>query len=433
MSFLDAREIPVDAASAERLQKIGLTYRLIDANNHADADAFIRADVRGFLGAEPTDDVLEFDRVTMSDRRNIGVFEQGAFTGSMPVATVNSWVTPLTIPGGELSMWAISAVTVAGTHRRRGIARVMLEGELRAAADAGVPIAGLTVSEATLYGRYGFGMALPMQRFRVDTRRAGWAGGEPEGRIEYIDRQRLSADLGAMHEDVRVQRAGDVAGWHGRWERMAGLAPGDTNGTKVRGVRYVDAAGAVRGIMAFQLTEIGHTFRHELSIRHLATQTSEALRALWKFALQHDLVDVVTASLRPLDDPLPILVADQRGVEQIVHDHGWLRILDVATVLGARTYSADINLTIAVADPLNMVTGTWRLRADTGGQGQVEAAEGASADITIGVRDLSALYAGGVRASQLAAAGLLDAAEEHVTALDRAFFTSPAPALSIWY
>ena len=61
-------------------------------------------------------------------------------------------------------MWAISMVTVAATHRRRGIARGLLEGELRAAASAGVPMAGLTVTEATIYGRYGFGPAVPVSR-----------------------------------------------------------------------------------------------------------------------------------------------------------------------------------------------------------------------------------------------------------------------------
>ncbi|MFP3813618.1 GNAT family N-acetyltransferase, partial [Bacillus sp. SIMBA_005] len=86
----------------------------------------------------------------------------GAPASAFPVATTNAWVTPLTIPGGgELDMWAISMVTVAATHRRRGIARSLLEGELRAAVSAGVPMAGLTVSEATIYGRYGFGSAIP--------------------------------------------------------------------------------------------------------------------------------------------------------------------------------------------------------------------------------------------------------------------------------
>ena len=56
---------------------------------------------------------------------------------------MNSWVTPMTVQGGaHVPMWAISAVTVAATHRRRGIARNLLEGELRAAAQPGLPSPG---------------------------------------------------------------------------------------------------------------------------------------------------------------------------------------------------------------------------------------------------------------------------------------------------
>ncbi|MGU7753863.1 GNAT family N-acetyltransferase, partial [Klebsiella pneumoniae] len=76
------------------------------------------------------------------------------------MATVDSWVSELTVsPGRTIPLWSISAVTVAPTHRRRGIATAMLTGELRAAAAAGYALAGLTVTEATIYGRWGFSPA----------------------------------------------------------------------------------------------------------------------------------------------------------------------------------------------------------------------------------------------------------------------------------
>src|SRR5690606_26901044 len=118
--------------------------------------------------------------------------------------------------------WAISSVTVAATHRRRGIARALLEGELRAAAAHGVPLAGLTVSEATIYGRYGFASALPVARIAVDTRRAGWASPMPEGRLEYLEGETLQRMLGSVHEKARQRRAGTIAGWDWRWTRAAG-------------------------------------------------------------------------------------------------------------------------------------------------------------------------------------------------------------------
>jgi predicted acetyltransferase len=433
MALIDARGIPADQTSVDRLAGEGLDYRVVDTDDAVRLTAFQRAMARGFLGGEPTDGVLAEGVPTVRSRRGIGVYERGADNGALPVATIDSWVTPLTIPGGEIDMWAISGVTVAGTHRRRGIARSLLEGELRAAAESGVPVAGLTVSEATIYGRYGFGSAVPVSRFTVDVRRAGWAGPVPPGRVEYVERERLPEELGAAHERARTTRPGQVPGWAARWAGLGGLASNDTDRDKVRGVRYLDADGAVRGVMSFVLSERGDSFRFSLHVRLLVGETPEAVAALWRFALQHDLVDEVTAELRPVDDPLPWLVTDPRGVEQVVHDHGWLRILDLRQALTARTYGATLDTVVRVEDALGFTEGTWRLRVDGAGAATIDAAEGADPEISLDVSALSALYAGGVRAAALHGAGRIVAAPPALHALDRAFAAFPAPSLDIWY
>lgn len=434
MTFIDAREIPADTTSRDRLRESGLDYRVVDLRDDVQARPFQRAVGRGFLGGEQNDEALAFSRESLSERRTTGVFEQQATPGALPVATIDSWVTPLTVPGGEIPMWAISGVTVAGTHRRRGIARALLEGELRAARSAGIAVAGLTVSEATIYGRYGFGSALPATRFTVDTRRAGWGGFAPTGRLEYREREQLADDLAQVHERVRRTRSGRIAGWPGRWQQFAGVAPAETDRDKVRGVRHLDDDGEVRGVLVYTVDDREGSFRFSLRVRMLVAETRDARAALWRFAVQHDLVDEVTADLQAPDDPLPWLVADQRGVSQEVHDHGWLRILDVPAALAARTYAADVELTLRVVDPLGFAEGTWQLRAAAGDSASIVAAEASDpASVTIGVAALSSLYAGGVRASALAAAGLIEADDAALRALDVAFSVSPAPSLDIWY
>lgn len=428
----DARSIPVDPTSFERLATQKLSYRAIDMSSPAEAEAFFRADARGFLDAEPSAEVVTRTTAALDERRNIGVFEEGAEVGALPVATVNSWITPLTVPGGEVDMWAISSVTVSGTHRRRGIARALLEGELRSAASAGAPVAGLTVSEATIYERYGFASAIPVARMTVDTRRAGWAAASPDGRVEYIDKETLQDHLSALHEVARTQRSGQIAGWKLRWERAAGLMPDDPKASSVRGIRYLDEHGAVRGAMAYTLTEVPGAFRFEMSITHLSAVTADALTALWGFALQHDLVDKVGVDLRPIDDPLPWLVADRRGVDVVVHDHGWLRILDVPAALSARTYRAPIDVVLRVNDALGFADGSWRLAVD-GGRATITSEDDATPDVALDVATLSALYAGGVSAVQLRAAGRLDATAEVAASIDDAFRTAEAPLLGIWY
>lgn len=433
MTSIDARDVPADTTSTERLAGAGLEYRVVDLKDDASADGFARAVDRGFLGADPNAEMLAQVRKTFAERRNIGVYEQDAPEAALPVATINGWVTALTVPGGEIGMWAVSVVTVSATHRRRGIARALLEGELRAAASAGVPIAGLTVSEATIYARYGFGPAIPVVRHTVDTRRAGWSGPTPAGRLEYIDRETLAADLGAVHERARGRASGQIPGWQGRWEGYAGVAP-TKDRDQARGVRYLDEDGVLRGVMAYTVGEAGGAFRFRMDVRLLVAETADARTALWRFALQHDLVDEVVADLRPLDDSLPWLVHDTRGVKQEVHDHGWLRILDVPTALTARRYSAPIDTILRVEDALGFTNGDWRLRVDAAGVATVEAAaEGSAVDITLDVSALSTLYAGAVRAASLHGAGRIAAGPEAVEALDRALVAFPAPSLDIWY
>ncbi|WP_407360771.1 GNAT family N-acetyltransferase [Microbacterium sp. LBN7] len=431
---IDARDVPADPTSTERLRAAGLDYRVVDLTVDESASGFQRAADRGFLGAEPSAESLAQNRKTFAERRNIGVYEPGAPAFAFPVATTNAWVRPLTIPGGgELDMWAISMVTVAATHRRRGIARSLLEGELRAAASAGVPMAGLTVSEATIYGRYGFGSAIPVAHLTIDTRRAGWGGATPSGRVEYVDRDTLAADIGTVHERARHTASGRIPGWQGRWEGLSGASPAGQDRDKVRGVRFLDDAGELRGALAYTVHEKGDSFRFRLDIGLLVAETPDAVAALWRFALQHDLVDEVTADLRPLDDPLPWLVADPRGVTQVVHDHGWLRILDVPVALSARRYSAPLDTVIRVEDPLGFASGDWHLRVDGAGAATVDRVETATPDISLDVSVLSSLYAGGVRAASLHGAGRITADAAAVEALDRALIAFPAPSLDIWY
>jgi predicted acetyltransferase len=434
MTRIDTRDVPADATSRERLAVSGLDYRVVDVRDATQAVPFQRAVGRGFLGGEETEEALAHGRESLAARRTIGVFESGAAPEALPVATIDSWATPLTLPGGaEIPMWAISGVTVSATHRRRGIARALLEGELRAAHAAGVAIAGLTVSEATIYGRYGFGSALPAVRFTVDTRRAGWAGYEPSGRLEYREREQLVGDLSEVHDRARRSRAGRIPGWPGRWQQFAGVAPAETDREKVRGVRYLDEAGDVRGVLTYTVSDRSGSFRFGLNVRMLVAETADARAALWRFALQHDLVDEVTADLQTTDDPLPWLVADPRGVTQEVHDHGWLRILDVTQALTARTFSAPIDMVIRVDDPLGFTSGDWRLRTDASGHATVEAVSQAAPDVTLGIAALSVLYAGAVRATALHGAGLVRADAGAVDLLDRAFAAFPAPSLDIWY
>ena len=126
------------------------------------------------------------------------------------------------------------------------------------------------------------------------------------------------------------------------------------------------------------------------------------------------------------------LVANQRAVQNTVHDHGWLRILDVPAALAARTYRAPLELVLRVSDALGLADGSWRLRIGSDGRAVVEATTDAP-DLVLGVDALSSLYLGGVSATTLHAAGRISASAEVAAAVQDAFACAVAPALTIWY
>lgn len=424
--------LPLDETSSSVLAANRLDYRSVEVGTD-DFVPFIKAIARGFLGEEPTAEQIEASRERVIDRRLTGVYDAEALDAATPVATIDSWITELSLPGRRtIPMWAISGVTVSPTRRRRGIARAMLEGELRTAAAAGLAVAGLTVTEATIYGRYGFAPATFATDWELDTRRARWIGPIAGGSLEAVDRERLRVELAAVHDRTRIGRPGEVEGWTGLWRRIAGLAPGDDQ-RKVRGVVHRDAAGAVRGVMAYSIKEGEHDYaQSELSIALLIADGHDAYRALWRFALDHDLVATVRAPLRSVDEPLRWMIADQRGARVTTSEHGWIRVLDVPAALGARTYSAPADVTIGVSDDLGFAHGVWHLSVDEKGAPTIEPVD-ASPDVAMGVTELGSILLGGVRPTTLHAADRIQGSTESVASLERTFASHDAAYLSLWY
>ena len=121
-----------------------------------------------------------------------------------------------------MDAWAISTVTVASTHHKRGIARALIEAKLAAAAKH-VPMAMLTVSESSLYGRYGFAPAAFAADYEFDVRRVKWSGPTPDGRVEYISLEQFAEHLAEIHERLVPTRPGEIDIWPLRVAQRSGL------------------------------------------------------------------------------------------------------------------------------------------------------------------------------------------------------------------
>lgn len=434
MTAHEWQSLPLDGSAQGALAAGGLAYRLVDTSDADSFGDFLQAGRRGFLAPDLSAEQLSTARDGLAYRRTTAVYDETTPNPTWPVGTINSWITELTLPGSRgIPMWAVSEVSVAATHRRRGIARSLIEGELRTAVDAGVPIAGLTVTEATIYARFGYTPAAFVTDWTIETARVGWIGPRTDGNIDFIDRERLAAELPALHERVRRHQPGDVGGWPGLWWRISGTGAGQESTRGIRAVRYADTSGRTRGIAVYRLSEAVTDFtKHELTLLSLMSETPEAYAALWRFVLEHDLVNIVRAPLRSVDEPLRWMITDHRAATVTTREHHWLRVLDVARTLVGRRYHGAGECVLRVGDPLGFADGTWMLRIDADGNAEVEASS-APAQVTLGVEELGSILLGGVRVRSLYAAGRIQGSPEDIAALDRHFAPIETPWLGFWY
>lgn len=441
MSFSDT---PIDAESAGRLRERGLRLGLVDTSDTAAFTAWLQADARGFYGPQTAQRELDQQLSGTAYRRTTGVWDGTAPDAATPVATVSSWPTPLTVPGGRtVPSWAISSVTVAPTHRRRGIARALLEAELRTAKSLDIPLAVLTVSEATIYGRFGFAPAARAADLTIDTRRARFTGQEASGRLHFVSLEELREQGRDVMERVRLQTPGEIELDDYLWQLLVGTAGDSKDDAKhLRAVRYDDADDTAQGFVIYRVTGGEADFStHTVSVEYLLAATDDAYAGLWRYVLELDLVTTVTAQLRGVDEPLIWQLSDVRAVRQAPIDHLWVRILDAPAALAARMYGAPGRFSLDISDPLGLAGGRFLLEIDAHGRAGVTPLTGDAADVpadaaglALTVNELAALYLGGTSAHTLLRAGRLTELTPGAADAAAASFRSAAvPRLSTWF
>ncbi|PRY62893.1 putative acetyltransferase [Knoellia remsis] len=334
-----------------------------------------------------------------------GVYERGGlpFATDVPVATFSHLTKRLNTGSRQLPVRMITDVTVAPTHRRRGIMRRLMTANLADAAAQGLPLAVLTASEGSIYGRFGFGVATHEDAVRIDTTSRFRLRERPDDgeRIVIVDPDASDAVRTAyerFHEVTRgsLERPAYYEGWlRGYdWEEQ-----GEDRAHRVA-IR-LDAQGRPDGFVAWKFKDAGD--HREVSVGDLVGATPPARIALWQFVADLDLADIAVARTANLD-PLPWAVTDPRVITTTGRpDHVWVRILDVAAALSARPWFADDEVTIRVRDALGHADGTWTVTA-SGGTAVVRRSA-ATADVELDVEALGALYLGDVRVDDLAEAG----------------------------
>ena len=348
-----------------------------------------------------------------------------AFEGDTIVATAATFDLAIVVPGGTVPMAGLTMVSVRPTHRRRGILRELMGLHLGDARRRGFSISGLWASEASIYGRFGFGIAAESHATEIDDATVvELAGPRDRDELQFVDEARARRELPAIYARATAGRPGALIRSEAWWrERRFLEIPFIRKGASR--LRHVVAsrAGEPVGYLQFrQRAEFpGGVPAGRLDIVELLGVDPRAEASLWHFALRADLFPRVSWWNAPVDDPLPWLVTDARRVKRRRVDTLWLRIEDVPAALTARRYAGEGALRLEIEGA------AWELAAGAGGHARCTAAEPGAPALRLSRQALGSLYLGGASASQLARAGAVTGEPAALALADRLFASSAAP------
>ncbi|MET9609936.1 GNAT family N-acetyltransferase [Streptomyces sp. NPDC006512] len=360
----------------------------------------------------------------------------GAYDGDALVGFMAAHHFRLSVPGGDLGCPGLTFVSVAPTHRRRGVLTALMDEQLRRAAAARSPLAALWASEAAIYGRFGYGAATQGVTIEIDSSRPLALRITPDPRpLRLVDPADALAVIGPRHEAARAVRAGRPSRSPERWAEEW-LCEQDEEDEELGPPRIIvlgDPGEPVAGYVLFRTKPEDDTAGPGRSpglvrVDELEADTPAVAAALWDCVSSLDLTGRVRAWGRPADDPLLHFAADRDQVKVTAQFPAlWLRLVDVRAALTARDWAAPVELVLDLADvrrPAN--AGRFRLKA--GPDGATYEPARADPDLVLDVRELAACYLGGTRTTELVAAGLVDERTPGAAAaLDAALRTEPLP------
>ncbi len=355
----------------------------------------------------------------------------GGYLDDELVGAAGVYSLALTVPGGAAVPCAgLTMVGVLPTHRRRGVLNLLMRRHLDEAHRAGQPLATLFASEGSIYSRFGYSIASLAAEIDIDRVHTAFVPAAPRvaASARLLDEDQAVAAFPAIWDRVRARTPGMV-GRSPAWWRVRRLGdPPWIRGSRAplqRVLLHLDGEAAAYAIYR-PLDSAWDGF----NINTMTIEVTEAVgdgpaatAAVWRYLFDLDLARQIKARLLPVDHPLLFLLAEPRRLRMRLSDALWVRLVDVEAALSARSYPPGPPLVLSVTDPLcPWNQDTWRLH-----DGFVRRSD-APAELRLPVEALGAVYLGGFRFSQLAAAGCI--VELRPGALHRAdslFASAPAP------
>ncbi len=367
---------------------------------------FLSAVVRGFHD-DWSDEHWELDRRWMEWDRAFGYAVADRW-----IATSGANARTMTVPGGTVPTAGVTVVTVSPAYRRRGLLTAMMTHQLEDVARRKEPVALLWASESLIYGRFGYGSAAPRVSLSGQTRSTAFLASVElgDGWVDEVTAEDYRAVVSALHARLLPDRPGALNRTDVWWDRIF-YDPKDwrDGASGYRFLLHRDAGGQVDGYAQFRVKsewkEQGPEY--EVRITELDAASGPARAALWRHLLDQDLVRTFRLEHAAPDEPLRYLVADQRAIRTELSDSTYARIVDVPRALEARRYATDLDVVVGVTDRLLPKNeGRFRIEAAAGAEPRVSRSR-RKPDLELGIRELGAIYLGGVSLRTLHGAGLV--------------------------
>ena len=333
----------------------------------------------------------------------------GVWDGDACVGTAGAFSFRITVPGGaSVPAAGVTMVSVAATHRRRGILTSMMRRQLDDVRSWGEPFAVLTASEPVIYGRFGYGTATMRTTAEIDTARVRLSvpPGTDDVRLRYAEPAAVRDQCEAVYARLVAGRPGMTARRPG-WENLPLLDPeSEREGSSPLRCVVAEREGEVVGYTRYFVKPEWDVQgpKGTVVLRDLEALDPASYAALWRFLFGIDLTSKLALRSRPVDDAWQQLVSDIRRCSIRQADSLHVRLVDLGASLEARTYQAPVDVVFEVADafcPWN--EGRWRLTGDAKGASCKRTEE--PADLALSVRELGSAYLGGVSLVSLAGAG----------------------------
>jgi len=329
--------------------------------------------------------------------RSIAVFDQGNI-----VAGAHSHRVEMSIPGASTVIAGVANIAVQPTHTRRGLMTKMMHHQIRDIHERGEPLAALFARESVIYRRFGYGIGSLHERWTIDRQYNGYARSyESRGRIVFVDPVDITKEFPEVFRRTTMDRPGVFQRALHQWERDSHALEHKQGGPGGLFYAGYEEGGRVDGYVTYRIT--GTT----LVVNELMAATEEANAALWRFCFDVDLISSTEAIKRPVDDPLPWMLADPRRLQRTTRDGMWVRLIDVAASLNLRRYMQNDRLVLEVRDEL-CPWNEGRFELEGSSEGATCRASSSSPDLVLAVSDLASAYLGAVSFSTLSQAGLVD-------------------------